>query len=301
MHSANTNRRQIMTIDLNLMLKEKLAERRAIIVPGAANALAARVIEDLGFEAIYITGAGVSNTALALPDLGFIGLTDIVQHTIAIRQATSLPLIVDADTGFGNALNVHYTVKSLELAGANGIQLEDQVLPKKCGHFTSKQVVSRNEAVDRVRAAVEARTNPNFQIIARTDARAVLGLDEAIERAQLFKAAGADVVFVEAPESREEIERIVGAIDLPHIVNLVIGGKTPSISQTDAAHMGIGMVLYANVALQSAVAGMQYALTRLRDEGELDETTPGIASFEDRQRLVRKAEYDAIDARFSAI
>ncbi len=289
-----------MTDDLCLSLKTKLAERRAILVPGAANALTARVIEDLGFEAIYIAGAGVSNTTLALPDLGFVGLTDIVQHTIAIRQATRLPLIVDADTGFGNALNVHYTVGALERAGANAIQLEDQVMPKKCGHFASKQVVSRGEAVERVRAAVEARRNPHFQIVARTDARAVLGLDEALERAELFRQAGADVIFVEAPESREEIEKVIGAIDLPHIVNLVVGGKTPTISQADAARLGVGMVLYANVALQAAVAGMQAALAQLRDDGQVDETTPGIASFEDRQRLVRKTEYDVLDRRHSA-
>lgn len=280
---------------LNLRLAKMLSERRAVIVPGAANALSARIIEDIGFEAIYITGAGVSNTTLALPDLGFIGLADIVQHTIAIRQATTLPLIVDADTGFGNALNVHYTVGALEAAGANGIQLEDQVMPKKCGHFASKAVVSRSEAVERIRAAVEARRDPNFQIIARTDARAVHGLDEALERAALFRKAGADVLFVEAPENRTEIESIIAGTDAPHVVNLVIGGKTPTIGQDEARQMGCAMLLYANVALQSAVFGMQSALSVLKADGRVDETTPGIASFDDRQRLVRKPEFGELD------
>lgn len=283
----------------NLTFRNMLAERRALLVPGAANALSARIIEDIGFEAVYITGAGVSNTALALPDLGFIGLSDIVQHTIAIRQATDLPLMVDADTGFGNALNVHYTVRALEQAGANAVQLEDQVLPKKCGHFASKAVVSRSEAVERVIAAVEARQDPNFQIVARTDARSVHGLNEALERAELFRKAGADVIFVEAPESRAEIEQIIAAVDAPHIVNLVIGGKTPTIGHDEAKQLGCSVLLYANVALQAAVFGMQSALGQLIRDGRVDETTPGIASFADRQRLVRKAEFDELDRRHS--
>lgn len=290
-----------MKINLNLELKAKLQERRALLVPGAANALSARVIEDLGFEAVYITGAGVTNTFFGLPDLGFIGVADVVQHTAAIRQAVSLPLIVDADTGFGSALNVHYTVRALERAGANGIQLEDQVMPKKCGHFFGKEVVSRGEAVERVKAAVAAREDPDFQIIARTDSRAALGLDEALGRADLFIRAGADVVFVEAPESREEIETVMARFDVPQVLNLVIGGKTPVIGLKDAQAMRCGMVLYANVALQSAVAGMQAALGRLKADGHVDERTPGIASFEDRQRLVRKPLYDELDRRHALL
>ena len=282
---------------LSTVLKAKLRERRALIVPGAANALAARVIEDLGFEAVYLTGAGLSNTFFGIPDLGFINLTDVVQHTLAIRQAVKLPIIVDADTGFGSALNVHHTVRALEQAGANGIQLEDQVMPKKCGHFAGKEVVPRAEAVEHIRAAVEARRDPDFQIIARTDARAVLGLDEALARAVAFIEAGADVTFVEAPESRAEIETIMGRFDKPQVLNLVVGGKTPTVDHADARSMRVGMLLYANVALQAAVAGMQTALTRLKTDGRIDEKTPGIASFADRQRLVQKDYYDALDKR----
>lgn len=289
-----------MTETLNRILKTKLRERRGLIVPGAANALSARVIEDLGFEAVYITGAGVSNTFFALPDLGFIGLADIVQHTAAVRQAVSVPLVVDVDTGFGSPVNVYHTTQALERAGANGIQIEDQVMPKKCGHFAGKEIVSRAEAVDRIRAALDAKRDPDFQIIARTDSRAVLGLDEALERARLFAEAGADVVFVEAPESRQEIEAVMRHVDVPQVINLVIGGKTPTVSLADAKAMRCGMLLYANVALQSAVAGMQAALGRLKTDGSVDETTPGIASFDDRQRLVRKAQYDELDTRYAA-
>lgn len=288
-----------MSDNLNLQIKRKLQERRALLVPGAANALAARIIEDVGFEAVYITGAGVSNTFFGLPDLGFIGATDIVQHTIAIRQAVDIPILVDADTGFGSALNVYQTVRSLERAGANGIQIEDQIMPKKCGHFSGKEVVSRAEAVERIRAASEARVDPNFQIVARTDSRAVLGIDEAIERGCLFAEAGADVIFVEAPEGREEIERVMRSCDLPQVLNLVIGGKTPIVDIKEAQALRCGMVLYANVALQSAVAGMQVALQRLKSDGYIDEKSPGIASFEDRQRFVRKPYYDQLDRLFS--
>lgn len=280
-------------------LARMLDERRALIVPGAANALAARIIEDLGFEAVYLTGAGVSNTWLGMPDLGFTGLTDLVSHTIAIRQAVALPIIVDADTGFGNAVNAYHTVRALEQAGANGIQIEDQVAPKKCGHFAGKEVVSRAEAIERVRAAVEAKRDPDFRIVARTDARAVLGLDEALWRAQAFVEAGADVVFVEAPQSREEIRQVMQQGSVPQVLNLVIGGKTPTIPLDEAKQLGVGMLLYANVALQSAIAGMRTALSRLQVDGMIDERTPGIASFDDRQRLVRKDFYDGLEKRYA--
>ncbi len=288
-----------MSDSLNLTLKKKLQERRGLLIPGASNALAARVIEDLGFEAAYITGAGVTNTFYGMPDLSFIGLAEIVQHTTAVRQAIELPLIVDVDTGFGSALNAYHTIQAVERAGANGVQIEDQIMPKKCGHFSGKEVVSRAEAVERVRAAVEAKRDPDFQIIARTDSRAVLGLDEALERVRLFAEAGADVVFVEAPETVDEIKKVMASIDMPHVLNLVIGGKTPVISVDEARELRCAMVLYANVALQSAVAGMTEVLGKLKADGRVDETTPGIASFENRQRLVRKSYYDDLDSRYT--
>lgn len=271
-----------------------------MMVPGAANSLAARVIEDLGFEAVYLTGAGISNTYFGVPDLGFIGLTDLVQHTMALRQAVSLPLIVDIDTGFGNAVNVYHTVQRLELAGANGIQVEDQAMPKKCGHFEGKEIVGRQEAVDRVRAAVDARNDEDFQIIARTDARAVSGLEEALERAALFVEAGADVAFIEAPENIDEIERIMGHLDVPQVLNIVHGGKTPPITRERAQELGCGMLLYANLALQSAMFGMQEALKDLRDSGTVAQAAAGIVSFEDRQRYVRKEFFDKMGETYTA-
>ncbi|MBE9558030.1 MAG: isocitrate lyase/phosphoenolpyruvate mutase family protein, partial [Proteobacteria bacterium] len=213
-----------------------IANRRgATLLPGVANALAARVVEDLGFEALYVTGAGVTNTFLGVPDLGFIGIPELVEHVSAIRDVTELPIIVDADTGFGNALNVRHAVRRLERAGANAIQIEDQVMPKKCGHFTGKEVIPTADMLAKVRAAVDSRQDKDFMIIARTDARAVEGFDAAIDRAGAFIEAGADITFVEAPESLDEVRRIPELLGAPQLVNMVVGGKTPIIDQGELA------------------------------------------------------------------
>ena len=197
------------------LLRSKLEERRGLLVPGAADALSARVIASLGFEAVYITGAGVTNALLGLPDLGFISLPELAQQTSAIREAVELPIIVDADTGFGNPLNVRHTVQVLERAGANAIQIEDQVFPKRCGHFSGKQVIAAEEMVAKIRAAADARRSQDFLIIARTDARAGHGFQAAIDRAAKWIEAGADVTFVEAPESLEEMKRIPALCAFP--------------------------------------------------------------------------------------
>lgn len=286
---------------INQIFRARLQTGRALLMPGAANALAARVIADQGFEAIYLSGAGLSNTYLGMPDLGFISLPEIAQHTATIRDATELPIVVDADTGFGNALNVRHTVRTLERAGASAIQLEDQVNPKRCGHFSGKDVVSLEEARSRIKAAVDARQDPNFLIVARTDARATLGFSAAMERAAAFVEDGADITFVEAPESLEELRAIpAGLPGTPQLVNVVIGGKTPVLGFAELAAMGFGLVLYANAALQGAIYGMQAALLRLREDGRLDESGP-VASFKERQRLVNKPEFDALERRYRTI
>ncbi len=277
----------------------KLAEaRRGVLVPGAFNALSARVIEDLGFEAIYVTGAGVTNMWFGLPDQGFMGLHEIADHTARIRDAVALPLIVDADTGFGNALNVRHTVRVLERAGADCIQFEDQVAPKRCGHFSGKEVISTEEAVAKIKAAVDARTDPDLLIMARTDACAVLGFEAAIERARKFSEAGADILFVEAVETADEIRRLPQLLDKPQLMNMVIGGKTPIFGTDELGQLGYGIVLYANAALQSAVAGMQKALTVLRDTRRIDEDPALVAPFKERQRLVGKPAWDALERRY---
>ncbi len=288
-----------MSLNLGKVLREKLAERRGLLVPGAANALAARIIEDLGFEAVYLSGAGLTNTLWGMPDLGFISLPEIAQHTTTIREAVNIPLIVDADTGFGNALNVGHSIRVLERAGANAIQLEDQTMPKKCGHFSDKSVISADEMAGKIKAAVDARTSEDFLIIARTDALATEGFEDAVERAHMYIEAGADVTFVEAPESVEMMRAIPKQLSVPQVANVVVGGKTPVLAQTELAAMGFALVLYANVALQSAIAGMQNALKRLKTSGRMDEENSLVASFAERQRLVRKPLFDGLGRKYS--
>ena len=281
------------------VLREKLEEHRGLLVPGAANALTARIIEDLGFEAVYVSGAGVTNSLWGAPDLGFISLPEIAQHTSTIREAVKIPVLVDADTGFGNALNVRHTVRMLERAGADAIQLEDQTMPKRCGHFDNKSVISADEMVGKVKAAVDARTSSDFLIIARSDAHAGEGFEATIERVQRYIEAGADVTFVEAPENADEVRKIPQRLRAPQIVNVVVGGKTPVFGQEELAAMGYAMVLYANVALQGAIAGMQAALKHLKTAGQIDASSALVASFAERQRLVRKPFFDDLEKKYA--
>jgi 2-methylisocitrate lyase-like PEP mutase family enzyme len=289
-----------MTSTPGALLRHRLQQRAGILVPGAGNALAARIIESLGFECVYLSGAGLTNSYYGMPDLGFIGLTDVAQHTAAIRDAVALPLIVDADTGFGNALNVRQAVRVLERAGANAIQLEDQMMPKKCGHFAGKAVIDKAEAVAKIKAAVDARHSRDFLIVARTDARAVHGLDEALDRATAFANAGADVTFVEAPTSADELRRIATELPCPQVVNVVIGGRTPALPASAFAEMGFGMVLYANAALQGAVRGMTNALGELLRKGELAEDPTLLATFAERQQLVQKQLFDDLERKYAS-
>lgn len=289
----------MMNHEINKAFRARLERGGAVLMPGAANALAARVIDQLGFEAVYISGAGLTNTYLGMPDLGFISLPEIAQHTSTVRNATELPIVVDADTGFGNALNVHHTVRTLERAGASAIQLEDQLNPKRCGHFSGKDVVDLIEARSRIKAAADARIDPNFLIVARTDACATHGFDAAIERAEAFIEEGADITFIEAPRSIENIRDIPKRLEgTPQLINLVVGGKTPIIDFAELDEMGFGLVLYANVALQGALKGMHDALSLLKTDGLMDESGP-VASFEVRQNAVRKDEYDRMEKDYA--
>jgi 2-methylisocitrate lyase-like PEP mutase family enzyme len=283
----------------NRRLRDLLRARKAVLLPGAANALTARVIEDLGFAAIYVTGAGVTNTFLGMPDIGLISVTELAIHVGAMREAVALPLIVDADTGFGNALNVGRTVAMLERAGASAIQIEDQASPKRCGHFDGQELVPTAEMVQKIRAAVDARNDPDLVIMARTDAIAVNGFDDAMERAAAYIEAGADMTFVEAPHSKDQIAAIPARLPTPQLINIVAGGLTPMIPLHELEHMGYAMVLYANAALQAAVAGMQKVLGQLKERGSLAGRANDLASFEERQRLVQKPQFDALEKKYS--
>jgi 2,3-dimethylmalate lyase len=288
-----------MAEGLNRQLRHALVRGAGLLMPGAANALAARLIVASGFPAVYITGAGIANTALGVPDLGLVTLTELVEHVSAIRDSVEVPLIVDGDTGFGNALNLRRTVRLLERAGANAIQIEDQVFPKRCGHFEGKAVIGATAMVQKIKAAVDARHDGDFLIIARTDARAVEGLDAAVERAAAYRAAGADILFVEAPQSIDELAAIPKRLPGPHIANMVFGGKTPNLPRAQLSAMGFAGIIYANAALQAAVAGMSRVLRHLAATGSLAGVEDSLASFAERQSLVDYDGFVALDRRYA--
>lgn len=280
--------------------RRKVEERRALVIPGAFNAMSARVIADQGFEAVFLTGAGLTNMYYGMPDLGFMGLRDVAEHTARIRDVVDIPLFVDIDTGFGNAVNVRHTIKTVERAGADAVQLEDQTFPKRCGHFSGKSVAPVEEMIAKIKAAADARVDPDFLIVARTDARAIHGFDHAVERVERFAEAGADVLFVEAAEGLDEVRRLPGAVSRPLLLNLVIGGKTPALDHDELVRLRYGIVLYANAALQGAVAGMQRALGKLKHEGRLNEDPALVTPFAERQRLVDKPFFDDLEKQYAS-
>lgn len=275
-----------------------LSPGAALLLPGVANALAARIVADQGFTAAYVTGAGIANTFLGVPDIGLVTVTELAQHVAAIRAAFPGPLVVDADTGFGNPLNMVRTVELLERAGADALQIEDQVFPKRCGHFAGKEVIPAAEMVAKVKAAVDTRRDRDLLIIARTDAIAPEGFEAAIERAAAYHDAGADVTFVEAPTTMEQIADIPRRLPWPQLANIVLGGRTPELPNEKLKELGYAGVIYANVALQAAVKGMQAALGELRRKGHMGEAIGMVADFAERQRLVHKDHYDALERKY---
>jgi 2-methylisocitrate lyase-like PEP mutase family enzyme len=279
-------------------LRHRVANGPLLVLPGVANALGARIVEDAGFEALYVSGAGIANTFYGLPDIGLVTLTEVAAHVAAIRDAVAVPIVVDADTGFGNALGVAHTVRSLERAGADALQLEDQVSPKKCGHFEGKAVIPVDEMVQKIKAAVDTRSK-EIVIVARTDARALDGLDAALERAQAFMDAGADIVFIEAPQSREELLSLPQRLAVPHVVNLVEGGKTPLLPISELGEFRVA--LFANLTLQASMFAMQQILSELKTEGRITPRMQGhITGWAERQRLVRKPQFDELERRYAA-
>jgi 2,3-dimethylmalate lyase len=279
--------------------RNMLGPGAALLLPGVSNALAARVVADQGFAAAYVTGAGIANTFFGVPDIGLVTVTELAEHVAAIREAFPGPLVVDADTGFGNALNMVRTVALLERAGADALQIEDQVFPKRCGHFAGKQVIPAAEMVEKIKAAVDTRRDGDLLIIARTDAIAPEGFEAALARAAAYREAGADVTFVEAPTSMEQIADIPRRLPWPQLLNIVIGGRTPELPNEKVKELGYAGVIYANVALQAAVLGMQAALGELRRKGYMGDATRLVADFSERQRLVHKDEFDALERKYA--
>lgn len=280
-------------------LTEAQSSRRPLLLPGAYDALSARLIEAAGFPAVYVTGAGLANSRLGVPDIGLVTLTELRDQVAFLADAVSIPLVVDADTGFGNAVNVVRTVQLLERAGAAAIQMEDQVSPKKCGHFDGKAVIPASEMAAKVRAAVDTRRSEDLLIIARTDARATSGMSEAIDRALLFREAGADIIFVEAPQSLEELQKIPECIPGPLVANMVEGGRTPLLGARELGDMGFHVVFFANAPLRASQLAMTRVLRHLFETGSTVEVLDQLSTFDERQNAVGKPHFDLLERRYA--
>jgi methylisocitrate lyase len=267
------------------------------MVPGAFNALTARLAQRAGFEAIYISGAALS-AAMAMPDVGLLTLGEVADQTRAITSAVSIPAIVDADTGFGEAINVERTVRVLEAAGASAIQLEDQRLPKRCGHLSGKDVVDAREMSAKVRAAVNGRRDRNFLIVARTDARGVTGLDDAVARARLYRTAGADVIFPEALQSAEEFKHFRHAVDGPLMANMTEFGKTPLMPFDELSAIGYSLVLFPVTLLRLAMKAISGGLAEIRSTGTQRNLIDCMQTRQELYDILGYADYEKRDRAY---
>ena len=272
-------------------------EAQAIAIPGVFNALVGRMAERIGYRALYLSGAALSASA-GVPDVGLLSVDVFVEQARTITLATSLPLLCDADTGFGDALNVERTVRLFEAAGAAGIHLEDQQLPKRCGHLTGKQLVEPDIMAAKVRAAVAARTDPHFVIMARTDVRSVTGFDEAVRRARLYLEAGADAIFPEALESANEFATFAREIQAPLLANMTEFGRSPNLDFATLAAMGYRMVLYPLTALRVALRAAQEALLKVNADGHQRDCLPRMLTRTELYDLLGYSDYEARDRAY---
>jgi 2,3-dimethylmalate lyase len=282
-------------------LRELLSAGPPLMAPGAYDALSARLIEQAGFDVVYMTGFGTTASLIGRPDVGLLSATEMVDNARRIVSAVDVPVIADADTGYGNAINVVRTVQLYEQAGVAGIQLEDQVMPKKCGHMSGKALIGTDEMVGKLAAAAAARTDPDLVLIARTDAVAVQGLDAAIERARAFADAGADVLFVEAPTSEEDIARVAGELSgvAPLVFNWAEGGRTPPLPLERIAELGFSLVLYPIGTLLAATAGIRSLLGTLKAEGTPVSALDAVPTFEQFTDLIGLPEIQTLEQRFT--
>jgi len=279
-------------------LKSILKSKKPFVIPGVYDALGAKMAQKVGFDAMFQTGYGTSATLFGMPDFGFIGATETVDNARRICRAVSVPVIVDSDTGYGNALSVWKLVKELESAGASGIFLEDQRWPKRCGHMQGKDVVSQEEYTEKLGAAIDARESKDFIIVARTDARATKGLDEAIERGKQNKKTGADVVFVEAPRSIEEMKRIGKEINAPLVANMIEGGATPLRSAETLSKMGFNIILYPLSVLYANTFATMNILQELKKTGNTSKYKQKVVNFDQFNDLVELPKFRKMEKKY---
>jgi len=281
---------------LRWLLKESF---EPILAPGAYDALSARLIEEAGFPVVYMTGFGTSASLLGRPDVGLLTMTEMVDNARRIVQAVNVPVIADADTGYGNPINVIRTVKEYEAAGVAGIHIEDQVLPKKCGHMEGKQLISSSVMVTKLKAAVAARRSPDFIIIARTDARAVEGLEAAIERGKAYRDAGAEMIFVEAPQSKEEIAAVSRAFpDVPLFYNWAEAGKSPPMPLEELKQLGFRIVIFPISALLTATQAIRRTLTVIKETGSPIPVLPELGTFSGFLDFIGLPEIRELEQRY---
>jgi 2,3-dimethylmalate lyase len=283
-------------------MRELVRSADPVLVPGCYDALSARLVEEAGFPAVYMTGFGSSASRLGSPDVGLMTMPEMVDNARRIVNAVGIPVIADADTGYGNPLNVIRTVREYESAGVDAIHLEDQVMPKKCGHMDDKQLIPAAEMAAKVAAAVDARRSPDFLIIARTDARAVEGLEAALERARLYREMGADVLFVEAPQSVEEIEAVGRAFpSVPLLFNYAEGGKTPPVSHDLLRELGFKLIIFPISTLLAATAAMRAVLAQIRADGTPLNAMPYLVPFNEFLDFIGLPEVREVERRFGVI
>jgi carboxyvinyl-carboxyphosphonate phosphorylmutase len=281
-------------------LRSLLQAPEFLVVPGAYDGVSAKLIEKCGFKALYMTGYGVAASSLGLPDVGYATLTEMADRAQAIASAVSLPLIADADTGFGNAMNVRRTVREYERAGVAAIQIEDQVSPKRCGHMTGRQVIPVDEMISKIKAAVDARLDPDFVIVARTDARTSMGLDNAIHRATAYRDAGADVLFVESPESEEEMREICTRLQGAYLLsNQVEGGRTPLRNANQLQGMGYKLAIFPSGTIYSATKAIRDYLEHLASHGGSADYVDRVVPFSEFNDIIGLAEYVTLESRYA--
>jgi len=290
-----------MSLDKRKLLKEKIKKRDEIIVlPGVFDALSAKIAQHVGFEAMFQTGYGSAASLLGLPDFGFLNAGENIENARRIIRAVDLPVIVDVDTGYGNPLTVWKIVNDLIAYGGSGIFLEDQVWPKRCGHMRGKEVIGADEYIQKLRAALAASSSKDFTIVARTDARAPLGFDEAIERGKMYYKEGADVVFVEAPQSEDELREIPKKIDAPLLANMIENGVTPNFSANELKSMGYSMVVFPLSGLYGATYAMKKIFSHLKKNGTTKRCTDMMLDFNEFNDLVELSKFMQMEEKYQS-
>ena len=280
-------------------LRRLLEAPELLIAPGVAECVGARLVAEQGFDALYMTGAGTTASRLGMPDVGLLGVTEMADNAGRIADAAGLPLIADADTGYGGPINVRRTIQCYERAGVAGVHMEDQDWPKRCGHLAGKTLIPVEEMCAKVRAAVDARSDPDFIVIARTDAIAVEGFEAALQRAKAYEAAGADALFVEAPTTMQEVETLPKTFSRPTLYNMAMSGKTPVLPASEIEALGFGVVIYPGLSLSAAIPAIRRALAELRETGGLEASNAEMASFRDFFELMGLEEVQGLESRYA--